>query len=101
METAKNEFLKEVSKRFERYCDAEEKKASPEEFLQFLLDRNFIENKIIKRFVVVNSYPKALNENLGIKKTAIWQLEEKYNIPEPTIKTYLQRHQQDFRPKVG
>jgi len=63
-----------------------------------MLNRSLIPDKIIKRLVVITSYPQAL-DNLGIKKLAVWELEERFDIPERTVKHYLARHVNDFKKK--
>jgi hypothetical protein len=63
------------------------------------MQRSLITDLSIKRFVVVNAYPQAF-DNLGIKQNAIWEIEERFDIPESTVKVYLARHQKDFRLKA-
>jgi hypothetical protein len=96
MEAATTDFLKIVSAQYKQHCDSQGKETNHEEFLEYLLNRNFITDKTIKRFVVVTAYPEAL-QNLGIKRTAIWEIEEKYSVSESTIKVYLKRFQQFFK----
>lgn len=100
MEAAKSEFLKVVNRQFEQHCKSKEIEPSSEYFLEYLLKRNIITDLIIKRFVVVTAYPEALSMNMSVKKLAIWQLEDKFDISDSSIKQYLQRHQEDFRPKI-
>lgn len=92
------EFIKTIDSDFERWCESKEIEATNELFLLYLIERNIIEEKTIKRFVVVKNYPSALEENLGIKAAAIWQLEEKTGVNGSTIKSWLDRFQAYFRP---
>ena len=56
-----------------------------------------IKDITINRFIVISKYPEALNENLGIKKFAIWDLEEKVSVKESTIRVILKRFQKAFK----
>lgn len=97
MEAAKHDFKQIVSAEFLNWCKSKEIEPSHEALLSYLLERKVITELTIKRFVVVNRYPFALSENLNIKKAAIWQLEDMYNISESTIRVILKRFQSYFR----
>lgn len=97
MEAAKHDFKQIVSTEFLNWCKSKEIEPSHETLLSYLLERKVITELTIKRFVVVNRYPFALSENLNIKKAAIWQLEDMYNISESTIRVILKRFQSYFR----
>lgn len=95
---AREQFLKVVNDQFQEHCKSREIEPSAENFLDYMLNRSLIPDKIIKRLVVITAYPQALN-NLGIKKLAVWEIENKYDIPEPTARYYLAKHVNDFKPK--
>lgn len=96
MEAVKTDFLKLVFERYKTHCNSKEKEPSAEDFLQYLVNKNFITDKTMKRFVVVSAYPETL-DNLGIKQNAIWEIEMKYDISESTIKRYIARFMTFFR----
>ena len=98
MEAARTEFATVIEKQYQEHCKTNEKTPSTEDFLQYLMQRSLITDLSIKRFVVVNAYPQAF-DNLGLKQNAIWELENKFNVPESTVKVILARHQKDFRLK--
>lgn len=101
METTRTtEFKRLVSSDFVRWCDSKGLHPNNEAFLDFLIERNIINESTIKRFVIVATYPNALSENMGIKRAAIWELEEKYNVPESTIRVIIKRFQNFFKRKA-
>lgn len=97
MEAAKNDFREIVSTEFLNWCKSKDIEPNHDALLSYLLDRNIITELTIKRFVVVSKYPFVLAENLDIKRAAMWQLEDMYNISESTIKVILKRFQSYFR----
>ena len=74
METAKADFLKTINEQYHYHCQSKDKTPNTQDFLEYLMERNLINDLTIKRFVVVNAYPEALN-NLGIKRTAVWEID--------------------------
>lgn len=92
------EFIKTINNNYENWCDANEVEPNNQLFLQYLIDRNLIEKKTVKRFVVINNYPEALANNLGIKKAALWELEAKTGVNYKTIDTWIARFQSWFKP---
>jgi hypothetical protein len=100
METTRTtEFKQIVSNDFKRWCSSRDIQPSQDSFIEFLIEKNLINDTTIKRFVIISAYPEALDENMGIKYAAIWQLEEKYNVPESTIRVYIKRFQNFFKAK--
>jgi len=97
MEAAKNDFRIIVSAEFVNWCKSKDIEPNNDALLTYLLERRIITELTIKRFVVVAKYPFILSENLDIKKAAVWQLEEMYNISESTIRVILKRFQSYFR----
>ena len=97
MEAAKNDFISIVNSEFISWCKSKEIEPNNDALLTYLLERRIITDLTIKRFVVVSKYPFVLSENLDIKKAAVWQLEEMYNISESTIRVILKRFQSYFR----
>jgi len=97
MEAAKNDFVEIVNTEFLKWCKSKDIEPNHDALLNYLLERKIITELTIKRFVVVAKYPFILSENLDIKKAAVWQLEEMYNISESTIRVILKRFQSYFR----
>ena len=97
MEAAKTDFISIVNSEFTSWCKSKDIEPNNDALLTYLLERRIITDLTIKRFVVVSKYPFVLSENLDIKKAAVWQLEEMYNISESTIRVILKRFQSYFR----
>jgi len=97
MEAAKTDFISIVNSEFTSWCKSKDIEPNNDALLTYLLERRIITDLTIKRFVVVSKYPFVLSENLDIKKVAVWQLEEMYNISESTIRVILKRFQSYFR----
>lgn len=100
MEAAKREFKQIINKQYLQHCESQGKEPNQEDLLEYLMNRNFIRDLDIKRFLIVTAYPLAL-DNLGLKTNAIWELEDKYEVSESTIRCYLERFQTYFRLKNG
>jgi len=99
MEQTRTEFTKVISAQYEAYCKSKEVKPTSEGFAVYLVNRSLVTDLTIKRFLVIDKYPFALSENMGIKKCAIWQLEEEVNSSYSTIRTILDRFQSFFMIK--
>ena len=97
METTRNEFIKILLEEFESFCKRESQAPTNENFLQYIVNRNLIKDITGNSFVVISKYPEALEENFGIKRFAICQLEEQVSVKESTIKVILKRFQKAFR----
>jgi hypothetical protein len=97
MEETRSEFLKTITKQFVSWCKSKELEPTNEMFCEYLINRNLIIDRTINRFLVVDKYPEALAKSLGIKKFAIWQIEEEIGVKESTIKVILNRFQSFFR----
>jgi len=99
METTRNEFIEILLLQFNEFCSREKQPATNENFVRYIVNRNIIKDITINRFVVISKYPEALQDNFGIKRFAIWQLEEQVSVKESTIKVILKRFQKAFRFK--
>ena len=91
METTRNEFLKILLEEFESFCKRKSQEPTNENFVKYIINRSLIKDITINRFIVISKYPEALEENFGIKRFAIWQLEEQVSVKESTIKVIFKR----------
>lgn len=97
MEKTRAEFIILALQQFEAFCKIKGIENSTENFAKYLVNRSIIKDITINRFIVISKYPEALSENLGIKKFAIWDLEEEVNVKESTIRVILKRFQKAFK----
>ncbi len=97
MEKVRSEFINLALHQFETFCKIKGIESTTENFAKYLVNRSIIKDITINRFIVISKYPEALNENLGIKKFAIWDLEEKVSVKESTIRVILKRFQKAFK----
>ena len=99
MDNTKIEFKNTILLEFGNWCKSKDLEPTNSLFIDYLENRNVITELTIKRFVVVAKYPIVLEEHLGIKRAAVYALEDEFLIPESTIRVYLKRFQQFFKPK--
>lgn len=97
MENTTRDFKEIINSDFLSWCKLKKKEPTNEALVEYLLSRRLITDLTIKRFVVVSKYPEMLSDSMGIKAVAVWNLEDKYKIPESTIKVILRRFQSFFR----
>lgn len=89
-----NIFLSTVLKEIE-----EQGISQVSETVTYLIERGLITSSSQLRFIVGKEYPKELRQNEGVKQRALRMLEAKYDIPESTIKCWLNRFK-SFFPSV-
>jgi len=90
-------FIEILDADFKKWAELNLVSPTNEEFLKYLINRNIVGSKTIKRLLVINEYPHALDRHMHIKRSAIWDLESMFDIPESTIIVYLKRFQTYFR----
>jgi hypothetical protein len=93
------DFIKTIESQYINFCKSREIKPTTKGFAEYLINRNLIPDLTIKRFLVVDKYPHALGESLGIKRVAMWNLEDILNVSYSTIRVIIKRHIADFRHK--
>ena len=99
METTRREFVNTISIQFKEWCKLKGLEPNSELFSEYLINRNLITDRTINRFLVVDKYPEALDKHLGIKKYAIWDIEDQVGVKESTIKVILNRFLKYFMIK--
>ena len=99
MEGTRADFAKVISEQYKDYCKLKGIEMSDYGLTAYLINRTIITDLTIKRFLVIDKYPLALSENMGIKKLAIWQIEDEVNVCQTTIRTILDRFQSFFMVK--
>jgi len=97
MEKAAIDFREIALSEFNDWCKIKKIDPSNENLIGYLMERNIVTTLTVKRFVIIAKYPYSLSENLNIKRTAVWDLEQKYGIPESTIRLIVKRFQKFFR----
>lgn len=76
MERTRGIFIETVQGEYSNYCKARGEQETISGFSQYLVNKNVIEDKTINRFLAVTLYPIALEESGGIKKLALYTLED-------------------------
>ena len=76
MEQTRSLFVETIKEEYSNYCKATGQKESTEGLTIYLVNKNIVEDRTINRFLAVNYYPKALEESNGIKKLALYTLED-------------------------
>lgn len=99
MEGVRGEFIKTVQEEYTNYCKARGEKETIQGYSEYLLNRNLVTDKTINRFVVISKYPTALDENLGIKKQAIYTIQDIVPLSFRSIRSILTNYQRAFRLK--
>jgi hypothetical protein len=98
MEKARRtDFVKTINSQYSAFCKSREITPTQRGFAEYIVNRNLITDLTIKRFLVVDKYPSALDGSLGIKRSAMWSLEDLLNISFSSIEVYLRRHIKDFK----
>ena len=97
MESTRTEFIETITAQFEQWCKQTENEPSHSLFAQYILNRSLICDKTVKRFLVIEKYPKLLEENKNIKRSAIWDLEEIVDLKERQIFSILDKYSVHYR----
>lgn len=99
MEETRGEFTRVISEQYNEYCKLKGVYPTTDGFAAYLVNRTIITDLTIKRFLVIDKYPIALSDHLGIKKAAIWQITEDVNMSFESIKLIIKRFSTAFRIK--
>lgn len=97
MEGVRGEFIKIVQEEYTNYCKARGEKETIQGYSEYLLNRNLVTDKTINRFVVISKYPIALEENLGIKKMAVYSIQDVVPLSFRSIISILKHYATHFR----
>lgn len=97
MEETRTEFIAAVTEEFNNYCRARGEEPTNERFAAYMINRNLVTDKTIKRFVIINQYPHLVAENGGSKKFAIYDLEDKTGHSFSHIRSIIAHYLNDFR----
>ena len=89
MEKTRKEFINTIQLLYKEFCKDKGSTESVGGFASFLVNKSLIPDKTINRFLIVEKYPETLVKNLGIKKLAIWDLEEVVPLKETSIRAII------------
>ena len=97
------DFINRIQVKFIGWASKKGKIPTRDNFIKFLIRHNFIDTKIINRFLSIEYYheelPKTANARYpkGRKQIAVWDAEERLPIAERQIKANLCNHSTYFR----
>jgi hypothetical protein len=97
MEQTRSLFVETIKEEYSNYCKATGQKESTEGLTIYLVNKNIVEDRTINRFLAVNYYPKALEESNGIKKLALYTLEDIVCLSYSSLRIVIQEHLNRFR----
>lgn len=97
MEQTRSLFVETIKEEYSNYCKATGKKESTEGLTIYLVNKNIVEDRTINRFLAVNYYPKALEESNGIKKLALYTLEDIVCLSYGSLRIVIQKYLNHFR----
>lgn len=96
MEKTRQEFINTIQLLYKEFCKDKGTTESVEGFAFFLVNKSLVTDKTINRFLIVEKYPETLKKNLGIKKLAIWDLEEVVPLKETSIRAIIKDFAVEF-----
>ena len=99
MEGTRREFIDTITLQYKQHCKSKDIEETIEGLAVYIVNRNLVTDLTINRFLVIDKYPQQLQINYGIKKLAIWALEDIVGVKCTTIRIYLDRFQTHFRYK--
>jgi hypothetical protein len=99
MEETRKEFINILQEEYTDYCKARGEKETISGYSEYMINRNIITDKTVNRFVIISKYPIALSTNLGIKKMAIYSLQDSVQLSWVQIRTTIQEFSTYFRVK--
>jgi hypothetical protein len=99
MEETRKDFINILQEEYANYCKARGEKETISGYSEYMINRNIITDKTVNRFVIISKYPIALSTNLGIKKMAIYALQESINLSFYQIRAIIIHYSVHFRLK--
>jgi hypothetical protein len=96
MEKTRQEFINTIQLLYKKFCKDKGTTETVEGFASFLVNKSLVTDKTINRFLIVEKYPETLKKNLGIKKLAIWDLEEVVPLKETSIRAIIKDFAVEF-----
>lgn len=99
MEATRTEFTEVISAQYNEYCKSREVEPTSKGFAEYLVNRTIVTDLTINRFLVIDKYPGALSQNMGIKRAACWDLEDIVGLKYPSIRLIIKRFATAFRMK--
>lgn len=99
MERTRGIFIKVAQEEYSNYCKARGENETITGFSEYLVNKNVIEDKTINRYLAVTLYPTALAESNGIKKLALYTLEDIVCLSYSSLRLVIQDHLKRFRLK--
>jgi hypothetical protein len=99
MEETRKDFINILQEEYANYCKARGEKETISGYSEYMINRNIITDKTVNRFVIISKYPIALSTNLGIKKMAIYSIQDTVNLSFGAIRNVLNDYAEYFRLK--
>ena len=99
MEETRKEFINILQEEYANYCKARGEKETIQGYSEYMINRNIVNQKTINRFIIISKYPDALSRNLGIKKMAIYSIQDTVNLSFGAIRNVLNDYAEYFRHK--
>jgi hypothetical protein len=89
------EFTEVLKNKYSAYCIRESKAESLEGFTRYLMECGLVDQALVNKYMTVYYYPKAMYNNNGNKRNAVYNLEELTPYCERTI-YYILKNQKQF-----
>jgi len=93
-----SKFRDTVVNKFRIWCKKNGVEETPEEMVRYMMERNIIEEKVIKYYVVLEIYPEYLYR-YDSKQRAMWAMEEVIPYCDRQIRNIIANVPRRFRPK--
>lgn len=99
MERTRGIFVETIKEEYSNYCKARGEEETTEGLTKYLVNKNLISDKTINYFLAVNYYPRALQESHGIKKLALYTLEDITTLSYESLRVVISKYLNRFRLK--
>jgi hypothetical protein len=99
MEGTRREFIKILQEEYSNYCKARGEEETIKGYSEYIINRNIITDKTVNRFFIISKYPEALHQSSGIKKMAIYTLQDFVSLSCLQIRTIIKKYSTHFKLK--
>lgn len=94
--TLLDQFETSLNKNFENYCETQEQENDNIQLIRYLIDHNLINITTIRRYAILKTYNKLLQQSNRKKVEMVRILSERFNISERSVYTILKEYQTYF-----